>query len=70
MEAPYKNILVIKMSALGDIIHALPTLHALRTLYPDARISWLVELQFADLLPDTPYIDEKIIFHKNTLKPN
>ena len=68
MKPSYKNILVIKMSALGDIIHALPTLHALRTLYPEARISWLVEPQFAAVLPDAPYIDEKIVFHKNTLK--
>jgi heptosyltransferase-1/heptosyltransferase-2 len=68
MSTSYKNILIIKMSALGDIIHSLPTLHALRTLYPDARISWLVEPQFSDLLPGAPYIDEKIVFYKNTLK--
>ena len=30
----YKNILVIKMSSLGDIIHALPSLYALRELFP------------------------------------
>ncbi len=64
----YKNILVIKMSALGDIIHALPSLYALRKTYPKARISWLVEPQFAEILPGTPYIDEKIIFYKNDLK--
>jgi heptosyltransferase-1/heptosyltransferase-2 len=64
----YKNILVIKMSALGDIIHALPTLYALRGLYPKARVTWLVEPQFAAVLPGEPYIDEKFIFYKNTLK--
>ncbi|MDR1657458.1 MAG: glycosyltransferase family 9 protein [Deltaproteobacteria bacterium] len=56
------------MSALGDIIHALPSLHALRKLYPQAAIRWLVEPQFADILPGAPYIDEKIIFEKNSLK--
>ncbi|MDR3348928.1 MAG: glycosyltransferase family 9 protein [Acidaminococcales bacterium] len=64
----YRNILVIKMSALGDIIHALPSLYALRRLYPGAGITWLVEPQFADILPGAPYIDEKFIFHKNALK--
>ncbi|MDR2006941.1 MAG: glycosyltransferase family 9 protein [Acidaminococcales bacterium] len=64
----YRNILVIKMSALGDIIHALPSLYALRRLYPGAGITWLVEPQFAAILPGMPYIDEKFIFHKNTLK--
>ncbi len=68
MSEQYTNILVIKMSAWGDIIHALPSLHALRSLYPAARISWVVEPQFADLLPEAPYIDEKIIFYKNDLK--
>jgi len=68
MEKQYKNILVIKMSALGDIIHALPSLYALRQLYPKAHISWLVEPQFADILPGKPFIDEKIIFYKNDLK--
>jgi heptosyltransferase-1/heptosyltransferase-2 len=64
----YRNILVIKMSALGDIIHALPSLFALRRLYPAARITWLVEPQFAEILPGLPYLDEKFIFRKNALK--
>ena len=68
MQKTYKNILVIKMSALGDIFHALSSLHALRELYPDSKISWLVEPQFQDVLPGKPYIDNKIIFHKNDMK--
>ncbi len=68
MEKEYKRILVIKMSALGDIIHALPSLYALRQLYPAAHITWLVEPQFEGILPGKPYIDDKIIFYKNDLK--
>ena len=37
MPKTYKNILIIKMSSLGDIIHALPSLYALRKAYPEAR---------------------------------
>ncbi|MCM1512423.1 MAG: glycosyltransferase family 9 protein [Oxalobacter formigenes] len=68
MTTIYRNILVIKMSALGDIIQALPSLYMLRTLYPKARITWLTEPQFADVLPDEPYINKKIIFYKNDIK--
>ena len=57
MEKP-KNILIIKMSSLGDIIHALPALYALRRTYPDAIITWAVHEAFAGILPGKPWIDE------------
>lgn len=50
MEKP-KNILIIKMSSLGDIIHALPALYALRRTYPDAIITWAAHEAFAGILP-------------------
>jgi len=37
------NILIVKTSAIGDVIHTLPALVSLRNQYPDARIDWLVE---------------------------
>lgn len=64
----YKNILVIKMSSLGDVLHALPTLYALRQNCPDARIVWAVHEQFAPVLPGRPYIDEVIYVDKKRLK--
>ncbi|MDR1109343.1 MAG: glycosyltransferase family 9 protein [Deltaproteobacteria bacterium] len=64
----FQRILIIKMSALGDIVHALPSLAALRLLFPRATISWLVEPQFAALLPGPPYIDDVIVFRKNALR--
>ena len=60
----YKNILIIKMSSLGDVIHTLPFSAALRRLYPKARISWLVHPQFSGFLPDSPTIDKIIYFDK------
>ncbi len=60
----YKNILIIKMSALGDVMHALPCAAALRDLYPDAKISWLVHPQFGTFVPEAPYVDEVIYFDK------
>ena len=64
----YTNILIVKMSSLGDVIHALPCAAALRTLYPKAKISWAVEDSFADLLLDNPAIDEVIVIDSKRLR--
>lgn len=63
----YKNILIIKMSSLGDVIHSLPTLYALRKNLPYARITWAIHKQFADLLPGKPWVDDVIIIDKKQL---
>ena len=67
MEA-YKSILIIKMSSLGDVLHALPTPCALRQNLPYARIVWAVHEKFAALLPGKPYIDEVVYIDKKRLK--
>jgi heptosyltransferase-1 len=64
----YKNILIVKLSAIGDVIHALPVAHALKQTYPQARITWVVEKPAYDLLTNNPYIDEIIIFDKPKFK--
>lgn len=64
----YKNILIIKMSSLGDIVHALPTLAALRENQPTARIVWAVHEAFQPLLPGKPYLDEVIVVDRKRLK--
>ncbi len=52
------NLLIIKPSSVGDILHALPTVGALRTVWPDARISWLVKSEWAELLEGHPDLHE------------
>ena len=64
----YKNILIIKMSSLGDVLHTLPFAGALRKRYPKAKISWLVHPQFAGFVPDPPVIDEVLYFDKAKFK--
>ena len=64
----YKNILIIKMSSLGDVIHALPTLYAVRKNWPNAHITWAIHEQFASLLPGKPWVDDVIIIDKKQLK--
>jgi len=52
------RILIVKLSSLGDVIHALPTLEALRLLYPQGHITWLVEDTYAPVLAGHPALDE------------
>ena len=44
------NILIIKLSSLGDVLHNLPIVWDIRTQYPNARIDWLVEESYVSLL--------------------
>lgn len=48
------------MSSLGDILHVLPAVGALRKNWPEAKITWAVHPQYANLLPRAPYVDEII----------
>ncbi|MDR1082180.1 MAG: glycosyltransferase family 9 protein [Deltaproteobacteria bacterium] len=63
-----RGILVVKTSALGDVIHSLPSLYALRSLFPEARIAWAVEPRFSDLLPGPPWIDDLVLFRKAEMR--
>lgn len=59
-----KRILIIKLSSLGDVIHALPVPEALKTVYPSARVSFLVNREYGDLLIGNPRIDEIFLFER------
>ncbi|MEM9555599.1 MAG: glycosyltransferase family 9 protein [Acidobacteriota bacterium] len=52
------RILLVRTSALGDVIHCLPVLRALRRGLPDAHITWVVEAVFAPLLDGHPDLDQ------------
>ena len=45
------RILIVKMSSMGDVVHAQPLATDLRHVFPDARIEWVVEKSFAADLP-------------------
>lgn len=60
----YRNILIIRMSAIGDVIHALPVARALKKADPSIRITWIVERLAYDLLTNNPDIDELILFRR------
>ncbi|MDD5136466.1 MAG: lipopolysaccharide heptosyltransferase II [Candidatus Omnitrophica bacterium] len=55
------NILVIKISAIGDVILSVPSLKAIRAKYPRANIKVLVGVQSREALDGCPYINERIV---------
>ncbi len=59
-----RRVLIIKPSSLGDVVHALPVLDALRRAWPQAKISWLIAAPFAPLLEGHPQLDELIVFDR------
>jgi ADP-heptose:LPS heptosyltransferase len=60
----FARILLIKPSALGDVVHTLPVLVKLRTRYPEARIDWLITPENADLVRDHPALSQAILFRR------
>ncbi len=48
------NILIVKLSSLGDVVQTMPVVHDLRLQFPDAQIDWVVEESFAPLVRRMP----------------
>ena len=54
------RILIVKLGSIGDVVHTLPALAALRGAMPQAEISWVVERQSSEILRDNPLLDRLI----------
>lgn len=61
---PDVNILLVKLSALGDVTHTLPALTTLRRHQPQARLTWLVEETARDLIQDHPALDRVMVWSR------
>ncbi|MCE9636280.1 MAG: glycosyltransferase family 9 protein [Planctomycetes bacterium] len=61
---PERRVLLVRLSALGDVVHALPALASLRAARPDAEIGWLVEDRNAGALEGHPAIDRLFVFRR------
>jgi lipopolysaccharide heptosyltransferase I len=57
---PMTRFLLVRTGALGDIVHGLPVASALKQAFPFARIHWIVEERYADLLRCVPCVEEVI----------
>ncbi len=54
------RLLIVKLGSIGDIVHTLPALAALRQGFPDSEISWVVERNLSEILRDNPLLDRLI----------
>ena len=54
------RVLFVKLGAIGDVIHTLPSLAAIKTAMPDAEVSWVVESRSAEILRENPLIENLI----------
>jgi len=61
----FRNILLIKLSAVGDVVHTFPVLNKLRRRYPAARLDWLVTPAIGELLQHHPAISNVIEFARD-----
>jgi heptosyltransferase-1 len=62
------RILVVKPSSLGDIVHTLPALAALRRQWPESKIHWMVNPEWAPLLEKHPHLDGILLFPRNQFR--
>lgn len=62
------RILIVKLSSIGDVVHSLPTLKALRDTYQNAYIAWVIEEKSKDVIIGNKYLDEVIVFEKEKWK--
>ncbi len=55
------RILVVRLGAMGDILHALPAVASLKHSFRGARLTWLVKPQWAPLLEGNPFVDRLVL---------
>ena len=60
-------ILVVRLGAMGDVIHTLPAVRALKLGYPDTPLTWVVEPKWAPLLEQNPFVDRVLLLRRDSL---
>ncbi|MFW5868158.1 MAG: glycosyltransferase family 9 protein [Armatimonadota bacterium] len=64
-----ERVLIVRMSAMGDLIQTTPLPRAIKAAQPDAHVTWLAQSPFAALLEHNPHIDEIIAEPHRSLRP-
>lgn len=62
------KILIVRLGSIGDIVHTLPSLAAIRRALPDAEVSWVVERRASEILRDNPLLDRLIVIDTKALR--
>jgi heptosyltransferase-1 len=63
-----RRVALIKPSALGDLVHTLPVLSALRARFPDAHLAWVVNDVYEPFLAGHPHLDATIVFPRSRFR--
>ena len=63
-----EKILIVRLSARGDLVFASPLARALRERFPDAHIAWLAEARTSDVVSHNPHLDEVIVWNRGEWK--
>src|SRR2546430_6878323 len=67
MNGGIDRVLLVKLGALGDVVHAIPVAAALRRAFPAARIDWLVSPKHREILDIVPVIDRRLIMNDSRM---
>ena len=62
---PPRNILLVRLSARGDIIFSSPLVRAFRRTYPDVRLTWMAETHTKDLIEHHPELDDLVVWDRS-----
>ena len=65
---PPRSILVIKPSSFGDVVHTLPAAARLKLAWPSARLTWVINPEWAPLLSENPFVDEILPFPRREFR--
>jgi heptosyltransferase-1 len=62
------RILVVRLGAMGDILHTLPAAATLKTSFPGSRLTWIVESKWASLLEGNPFVDRVVLLRRGSAR--
>jgi heptosyltransferase-1 len=65
---PPRSVLLVRLSARGDIVFASPLVRAFRRTYPDVKLTWIAESHTKDLIEGHPELDEIMVVDRNGWK--
>lgn len=64
----FKSVLIVKPSSLGDIVHALPAVKAIREAHPHLKLRWLANTEWTPLIQGSPRVDEVVPFPRKRFR--
>jgi ADP-heptose:LPS heptosyltransferase len=61
-----RRIAIVRLSAIGDVVHGLPLARSVRQVFPGSLVSWIVQEGPAPLLEHHPWVDRRLIFPRHS----